>query len=262
LFEFVTYGAQKFQAFLLVLFRASGLFITAPAFSHKSLPPTIKIAMAVILAVLLVPVVSEIQLPEIDSIWILGALAAKEMLVGFIIGLFFSLLFIGVRMSGNIIGYQIGLLIAQVLDPEVNSNVSLVGEFLYGIALLIFLAIDGHHAIISAFVDSYKMVSLGQVSLSGPAGDLLIRFTAYAFTIAVKLAAPVMITLFLTSVTLGIVARTVPQMNIFIVGIPLKVGVGFLVMAAALPVFRYMLEKVVHYLDSEVSTVLHGLGVA
>ncbi len=260
MFEFLTYGTEKLQIFLLISLRAAGMFIASPVIGHKSIPTMVKVGLAITLAVVLIPIVSEMPLPEIDSVWMLGGIAIKEILVGFIIGLFFAILFDAVRMSGNIIGYQIGLLVAQVLDPEANSNVSMVGEFLYTLALLIFLAIDGHHAILSAFADSYKMIPIGIFNFSGSAGEMLIKFTAYSFTIAIKLAAPVMITLFLVTVSLGVIARTVPQMNIFIVGLPLKIGIGFLVMAAALPVFRFMIEKMTYFFDSQMAGILHSIG--
>jgi len=220
----------------------------------------IKAGLSIMLAIILIPVVGNAQVPEMNSIWLLAMLAAKEMLVGFIIGLFFTILFIAVRIGGNVVGYQIGLIIANVFDPESNSQTSLLGEFWYVIAVLIFLAIDGHHAIISALSDSYQLVPIGVFNFTGPAGEQLIRISAYAFTIAIKLAAPVMITLFLTEVALGVVARTVPQMNIFIVGIPIKIGIGFLVLAAALPIFRYMIEKTVHFLDGELARILYNIG--
>jgi flagellar biosynthetic protein FliR len=260
MFEFITYGSEKLQIFMLISLRAAGMFIAAPVIGHRSIPVMIKAGLAIFFAIILIPMVSKMQLPEIDSLWVLGAIAIKEILVGFIIGLFFAILFNAVRMSGNIIGYQIGLLIAQIMDPEAGSNVSIVGEFLYILALLIFLAIDGHHAILSAFADSYKMVPVGVFNFAGSAGEMLIRFTAYAFTIAIKLAAPVMVTLFLVTVSLGVIARTVPQMNIFIVGLPLKIGIGFLVLAAALPVFRFMIEKMTCYFDSQMAGLLYNIG--
>jgi len=208
----------------------------------------------------MIPVVSQTPMPKIDSIWILAALAAKEMLVGFIIGFFFSLLFIGVQMAGNIVGYQIGLAIVNILDPEAGTEVAIIGEFWFIITALIFLAIDGHHAVISAFADSYRLVPVGVFNFAGSAGEFLIRFSAYAFVMAIKLAAPVIITLFLTEVAVGVVARTAPQTNIFIVGLPLKIGIGFLVIGTALPVFRFIVEKSVGYLDGEVLTLLHHIG--
>lgn len=260
MFDFVTFTAAKLETFLLIAFRAGGLFIAAPIIGHDSIPRLVKAAFAVVLAVVLVPVVGEVNLPEINSVWLLGLMAAKELLVGFIIGWFFSFVFIAIKMAGHIVGYQIGLMMATVLDPESNSQISIIGEFWHLVAILIFLAINGHHAIISAFADSYRAVPIGVFNFAGSAGEMLIRYSGYTFVIAIKIAAPVIITLFLTSVTLGVVARTVPQMNIFIVGIPIKIAIGLLVLAAALPVFRFMVEKTVFFLDTEIARVLFAIG--
>lgn len=258
--EFVTYTAEKLQALLLISFRAGGLFIGAPILGHRAIPAPIKAGFAVLIAILMIPAIETAGVPEVASIWTLALLASKELLVGLIIGFFFSLLFIGARMAGGIVGYQVGLALTNVLDPEAGSQTSVVGEFWYALAILIFLAVDGHHAIISAFADSYRILPVAFTGFGGPAGQMLIRYSAYAFTIAIKIAAPVMITLFLTEVAMGVVARTVPQMNIFIVGIPLKIGIGFLVLATALPVFKIIVDKTITYLDSEVLAVMHGLG--
>jgi len=222
----------------------------------------VKAGFAVVLAIVLIPLAEQTPIPPIESVWLLGILAAKELLIGLIIGFFFSLLFSGIRMGGGIIGFQQGLLMANVVDPEAGSQVSIVSEFWVIIATLIFLAIDGHHAIISALADSYKLVPVGTFNFTGPAGEMLIRYTAYAFTIAIKVSAPIMITLFLVSVSLGVVARTVPQMNIFIVGMPLKIGIGFLVMAVALPLFHNIINQTMIYLDTEVQALLAGMATA
>ncbi len=260
MFEFVTYSAAKLETFLLISFRAAGLFIIAPIIGHRLIPPIIKAGLAIILAIVLIPVASQASIPQIDSIWVLAGLAAKEMLVGFIIGFFFSILFTSVQMAGNLVGYQIGLAIVNVMDPDSGSEVSIIGEFWFIVAALIFLTIDGHHAIISAFADSYRLIPVGVFNFNGSAGEFIIRFSAYSFVMAIKLAAPVVITLFLTEVALGVVARTAPQMNIFIVGLPLKIGVGFLVMATSLPVFRFVIDKSVIFLDGEVLKLMHKMG--
>jgi flagellar biosynthetic protein FliR len=246
----------------MVSFRAGGLFITAPILSARPLPRRIKAGMAILLGIMLVPLASQADLPEITSIWTLALLAAKESLVGVIIGFFLSLVFIGIRMAGSIIGFQSGLAMANIMERENSQQVSMVSEFWIVMGTLIFLAIGGHHAVISGFADSFRVLPIGTVSFSGPAGEMLLRFTSYAFVIAIKISAPIMITLFLVSVTLGVLARTVPQMNIFIVGIPLKIGISFLVMAASLPIFRVIIFSTVQYLDSEVLTIIQGLGTA
>ena len=260
MFEFITFGAEKLQIFLLVLLRAGGMFILAPVLGHRSIPPMIKAGFSIMLAVMLIPVASQTVIPEIESIWQLALFGAKEMLIGVIIGAFFSLLFIGIRVAGNIIGYQIGLIMASILDPNSQTEFSMVSEFYFVLGVLIFLAIDGHHVIISALADSYRMVPVGTFNFASSIGEMLIRFTSYAFVLAIKIGAPVMITLFIMEVALGIVARTVPQMNIFLVGIPLKIGFGFLVLAIALPVFRFMVQKSLSFIDRELMTVLYSIG--
>jgi len=262
LLEFVNYTADKLQALLLIAFRAGGLFITAPLISRNNIPATVKAGLAVLMGILLVPAISLEGVPPMGSLWLLAALAAKELLIGLIIGFFFALLFYGIRMAGGIIGFQSGLMMAQVLDPDASEQTSVVSEFWVIIGSLIFLAIDGHHAIISGFADSYKVLPIGAATFSGDVWELLIKFSAYSFVMAVKISAPVMITLFLISVALGVIARTVPQMNIFIVGIPINIGIGFLVMALSLPVFRILIDKSLMLLDGQVLNLVSGLAGA
>jgi flagellar biosynthetic protein FliR len=176
--------------------------------------------------------------------------------------LFFTLLFIGIRIAGNIVGYQIGLMMANVMDPNTNSQYSMVSELYYLLAILIFLAIDGHHAVISALADSYRLIPVGVFAVNGNIGEQLIRFTAHTFIIGLKIGAPVIVTLFMTSVALGVVARTVPQMNIFLIGIPLKIIIGFAVIAVALPVTKYIIYQSLNYLNESVLGVMHGLGTS
>jgi len=128
MFDFITYNADKLQIFLLVCFRAAGVFVASPVIGNKSIPKMIRLGMAIMLAVIMIPVAEKTTLPEIESIWFLAGLGLKEMLVGFIIGFIFAILFIGIRMAGNIIGFQIGLMIASVMDRETNSQVSIVSE--------------------------------------------------------------------------------------------------------------------------------------
>lgn len=262
MFEFVTYGAEKLQIFLMVSIRAAGMFVMAPILGDKAIPPMIKAGFAIILAIVLIPVASKVAaLPVVDSNWHLLLFAIKEFLVGAVIGLFFTLLFVGVRMAGDIVGYQIGLMMANIMDPNTNTQHSLVSEFYYLVAVLIFLAIDGHHAIVAALADSFRLIPIGALASDGVLGEQLIRFTAHTFIIGLKVGAPVIVTLFMTSVTLGVVARTVPQMNIFLVGIPLKIIVGFAVMAVALPITKYVIHQSLNYLNDGALGVLSGLRV-
>ncbi len=262
MFEFIHYGSSQLQLFLLIALRASGLFILAPVFSHTAIPTLIKIGVLLSLSLILVPTIGASTLPEIESSWQLAGLAFKEILVGVIIGLLFRLLFMGAKTAGAMIGYQVGFALVSMPDVEEGGQISIVGSFWFLVAMLVFLSIDGHHLVLTAFADSYEVIPPGVVGLASSAGELVIKYTAYVFVIALKMAAPVMITLFLTDVALGTIAKTMPTMNVFFVGFPIKIGVGLMVMAMSLPVFAYVLEKGVMYLDSELRVVFAAMGRA
>ena len=262
MFDFINFGSIQLQVFLLIILRTSGLFIIAPIFSHRAVPTLIKIGIMLSLAIVLVPTIDYSGLPEITSFWSLAGLAAKELLVGIIIGLLFRLIFMGAKTAGAIIGYQIGFAMVSLPDTDESGSITIIGSFWFLLAILIFLSLDGHHLVLTAFADSYEVIPPGIVVWASSVGELIIKYTAYVFVIALKIAAPVMITLFLTDVALGTIAKTMPTMNVFFVGFPIKIGVGLLVIAMSLPVFSYVLNQATLYLDSELRLVLAAMGRA
>ncbi len=262
MFDFVQFTAAQIETFLLVVLRLSGLFIIAPVFSHESIPTMIKVGVLLSVSLLLVPTISIATVPLMESHWQLAGLAAKEVLVGVIIGLVFRLLFMGAKTAGSMVGYQIGFALVSMPDVEEGGQITILGSFWYLVALLIFLSINGHHLVLAACVDSYQAIPPGLVSLSASAGELIIKYSAYVFIIALKMAAPVMITLFLTDVALGTIAKTIPTMNVFFVGFPVKIGVGLMVIALSLPMFSYALQRGMSYLDGELRLVLAAMGRA
>lgn len=262
MFEFINYGADQLQLFILIMLRCSGLFILAPIFGHKSVPKPIKVGLLILLSMILSSAVSLPSVPLATSFIGLAGLAIKELLVGVIIGLMFRLVFIAVMTAGSLAGYQIGMAIVTLYDANVSGQVGIIGRLWYLLAILIFLAIDGHHLILSSFADSYIVIPPGAVALDGSLGLMMIKYTAYVWVLALKIGAPVMITLFLTDLALGTIARTMPTMNVFFVGFPIKIGLGMIVIAMSLPVFSYILERAVGYLNNELRTVFLAMGQA
>lgn len=263
MFDFINYGADKLIILILVVLRTSGLLIMAPVIGDRGIPTLIKIGLVILLAMLLVPTIPGLDnIPKVTSLWQLAGLAFNELLIGFIIGLFFRLIFIGVLTAGSMIGYQIGFMFATMFDTNLSNQVSIIGRFWYVVAILFFLSISGHHLIITSFADSYQVIPVGGVSAYGSAGELIIKYSAYIFVIALKVASPIMITLFLTDVALGTIAKTMPSMNVFFVGFPIKIGVGLVVMAMSMPLFAYVVERALGYFDSELRILLYSLGKA
>ncbi len=260
MFDFVSYSAETIQVFLLVLMRGSGLFLIAPVFSNSSIPSPVRVGFLILLSGIIVSAIGQAPLPEIVSVWQLAGFAAKEILVGFVIGLMFRLLFMGVKTGGTILGYQLGFAMFTAPDLETSEQVSIISRFWYLLATLIFLAINGHHLVLTALADSYRAIPPGTASMSAPIGEMLIKYTGYIFVVAIKLGVPVIVTLFLTDIALGTIAKMMPTMNVFFVGFPIKIGVGLLVLAMSLPVFSYVLRQALEVFNKELQTVYAAWG--
>jgi flagellar biosynthetic protein FliR len=231
----------------------------SPFFGHRSIPTLIKIGLIGIIAFILVPIIPTTDLNLDGNLFSIFGIAAKEILCGLLIGFMATVLFIAVQLAGQIIGFQIGFAVMEVYDPSVSQSISIIGQFQYMIAMLIFLAVDGHHLLINAVVQSFTIVPLGQISFTGLSAEIATKICIDVFAIAVKLGAPVIVTLFLTDVALGIIARTVPQMNVFIVAFPLKIGAGLLILAASLPFFNYVFTKLIAGMDRDLLKLIGSL---
>lgn len=244
----------------MLIIRATGLFLAAPIFGHRVLPTQFKVGFILLLAVVSMPALQHVQIIPAESLWALAAMALRELMVGVLIGFFFSLLFQAAELAGMLAGYQVGLAVSQAFDPNSGEEVSVIGRFWLLLATLIFLAINGHHMIIQAFNQSYQLIAPGEMAIAGSTGEMMIKFSAYVFVLAIKIAAPVLVTLVLMDVALGTVAKMMPTMNIFIVGFPLKIGMGILVVAMSLPIFSYVLQKSTTYLNHAVDGLLASMG--
>ncbi|RMD93825.1 MAG: type III secretion protein, partial [Calditrichaeota bacterium] len=145
---------------------------------------------------------------------------------------------------GRIIGNQMGLGIAELIDPESGAQASPVGNFYSLTAILLFLILNGHHFIIAAIYETFRFIPLNTNSFISTLAikQLLLAFNEL-FKIAIKIAAPALVTLFIIEVCMGIMARLVPQMNIFFIGLPVRLGIGLFILIASLPIFNLLLES-------------------
>ncbi len=241
---------------LLIMFRTGALFMTVPVFGHSSIPRILRIWFIIMVAVMLFPsaVVSEIQPPP--TTFGLGMVILSELAIGFAMGFAVVILFSAVQFAGHMIGLQMGLAVASIIDPMGSGQISIVGEFYYLFSLLVFLMIDGHHAVIQALVRSFEMIPIGGGVFDAGVGEFIVALTASLFVIAVKLSAPVIITLFIVNVVMGIVARTVPQMNVFIVGFPLAIGVGLIMIRVSFPFVKVVMVNAFNGLGRDIMQII------
>lgn len=232
IFSNVTY--QQLMHFLLILVRCASLIAFLPFFGSKNVPNTVKAGLSLALAVFLIPIVKidpAIFPTRLDQFLLL---AGGEVLIGGILALTVRLILTSVQIMGQFAGFQMGFAVANVIDPMGGGSISVVGQFCYIVALLTFFTVGGHHTFFVAMADSFKIVPPGDFMLSQILFDQMMSVAGDMFLIAVKIGIPVMGALLAMSVTMGILAKTVPQMNILIVGMPLKIAVGLFFLSLTL----------------------------
>ena len=255
----VTYWLDQFHVFLLILLRVSALLIAAPIFGHRNFLARGKLGLALTVSLIIFPLISESQFDVPEGLFAYVFMMVREVIMGLVLGFAVLLLFVGVQFAGQLVGLQMGFGIVNVIDPQSSNQVSIIGQFLNILAILILIAINGHHMILTGLVNSFEIVPLGGVVLSVSVMTKVMSLAAQVFVIAVKIAAPVLMALFMISVAMGILARTVPQMNVFIVGFPVQIAVGLVTLMATLPLFYVLLERLSRSLKRDLFTLIELL---
>ena len=221
--------------FFLLLVRVSAVILTFPLLNSRALPSPFKIVFVVILSMSLYPVVRTQNLLIPQGPIHLGLFVLGEMLVGMLVGFIGQIVFAGLQLGGTLMDTQMGLSLANILDPQNGAQITIIANLQYLMGTLLFLSIQGHHVLIAAMAESLHTIPLLDFNVPISVGRLLVTLMGKAFVMAIRIAAPVIVTLLLTKFAMGIIARMVPQMNIFILSFPLNLGIGLLFLGLALP---------------------------
>lgn len=229
-------------AFLWPLTRILGLISAAPVFGNRSVPARIKLALGVMLALIIAPTVPALPAPEPMSASGLLILA-QQFIIGLAMGFAMRIVFSAVEMAGEITGLTMGLGFATFFDPMTRVQSSTISQFLSMLTILVFLAANIHLALLATLAESFTTLPIS----STPAGAL--RFQQIAnwggqiFSVGVQLSLPMVAALLITNIALGILTRAAPQLNLFGIGFPITIGVGFIMIALALPYLAIPLER-------------------
>ena len=232
-------------AFLWPLSRILALVATAPLLGNPSVPVRVKLGLAVMITVLVMPLVEK-SLPQIDPASGVGfAILLQQILIGIAMGLVMRIVFVAVEMAGELIGLQMGLGFAVFFDPQNSGQIDIVGRFLGVIASLAFLAIDGHLIMIALISQSFSTLPIGLEGMTNATFTTLANWGSEIFKSGLQLSLPVLTALLITNLALGVLTRVAPQLNIFAVGFPLTLSIGLLVMALSMPFYAPILEHLV-----------------
>jgi flagellar biosynthetic protein FliR len=246
--------------FLLLTIRIGAIVLSLPLLGSRNVPAQLKVLLILMLGVALYPRVQLQQVVIPQHLRHLVLVVVSEMLIGLTIGLVAQFLFAGIQLGGELISQQMGLNIATIFDPHNAQQVSLVTHFQYVLAMLMFLSGSAHHWFIMAMAESLQVVPLAGLSTSDAVLPVLLSLLGKACVIAIQLAAPVSIALLLATLVLGVMARLVPQLNVFMLSFPATLGLGLVMLALALPSVMGGIQLAFGQLGNDLVQVIRALG--
>ena len=233
--------------------------ILAPFFSHQLFPAQVKIAFALVAASVMAPSLPLNRVPADVGLGSVAMIVFGELCVGLVLGFAALCVFAGLQFAGQVISFQLGFSLINLIDPQTNVE-STVFSFLYGsIGMLFFLLINGHHWFLQAINESFGLLGVGGIPIQKPLIEQIVQMSAQLFVIGIRIAGPILAVTVITDVLIGIVGRTAPQINILIVGMPLKLLVGFGCMSFSLYFLPPYLDDVFSTLSKTLFSLVHAI---
>jgi len=250
---------SSFSIFIIIFARMTGLFLISPIFGRRNIPVYAKVGLSLLLSyIVFSSKVIEIE-AEFESWLQLAYCIIRELLVGFIMGFITILTFSAIWTAGQILDTQIGFAIVNTIDPQNNIQISLMANFYNMLAILLFFMLDGHHKLIQIIFNSYDIVPLGAGIITKNLSMGMVKLFTDSFILSVKIAIPVIAASFLSEIAFGILARAVPQINVFIVQIPFKIFIGLVVLLIIIPFFIRGLNGLFDNMFSNMGTMIWEL---
>lgn len=244
----LNFDSAIYFSFFLVIVRVSGIFVTAPILSSDNVPRVIRLYLAIICSMIIFSILPPFQLP-IDRLTTadMFLLGVKEVMIGLLLGVIPRVMFAAVNFAGTIIGFQMGLSLANVMDPQTDTQVSLIASMETIFITLLFIVLDGHHIFFEALTLSYEQIPIAGFQFSAGKIDILTRIMGDLVIIGLKLGSPIIVSMLLANVIMGFMARSIPQMNVFIVGFPFTIGLGLVMISIGIP---HMMEAMTGMIDT------------
>ena len=220
--------------FMLVFARVGAMVMLLPGFGESNIPVRIKLAIALLLTLIILPLHRTAYQVDLTSMSSLGVLMVHEIVIGIVLGATARVTLSALAVAGSVIAQQLGLGFVTAVDPTQGQQGMLVGNFLAVLGVTLIFATDLHYLVIAALNDSYALFRPGEVPVMGDVANVLTGSVASAFRIGVQLAAPFLVFGLLFNLGLGVLSRLMPQMQVFFVGMPLSILVGFLILMLVL----------------------------
>lgn len=253
------FSVREFILLFLIFLRISSAFVSAPFFGNRVIPVISKLFISMVISYIIFLSTDTSAIKDVPTGWLLLIYSIKEVITGLIIGFALQFVFFGISYAGTLMGFEIGLNLAEVFNPseEINSNV--IGEVLYYSAILIFLLINGHHYLIRALQQSFSIIGIGKFTFPESLYETMIKLAGSVFVIAVKIATPILVSFFLINIAEGIISRMIPNMQVFFVTQPLKIGLGLFMLGLISPVIIYMIKNLLRDYENQLYVLLTSM---
>ncbi|MBU0988216.1 MAG: flagellar biosynthetic protein FliR [Proteobacteria bacterium] len=247
--EIFSISYQQIKIFFLILVRIGTVLFMLPFFNSRVIPILSKAGFALVITIILYPVLGNVVAEFPNTVIGMGQLIVAELMFGIILGLLVQIFFEGVQMMGQLVGFQTGFAITNIIDPQSGVQISIFSNMAFFVAIILFLLLNGHHILLGALKESYEILPVGGLALNSEMLNKLIYLYGDMFVIALKIGAPVIAALLFTQVAFGLITKFIPQMNIMIVAFPVQIVIGLLF-------FGVSLNVLLSFMD----TYLNGLG--
>lgn len=251
--------AAQFETFLLIVVRVLTMLQIFPIFSAAQIPQAARVGLAFIVSFILYKSVP--TMPISHGMVDLAIAAGSQVILGMIVGFVASLVFVGIQFAGEVLDLQIGFAVANIIDPQTQRTITVIGEFELALATLLFLVSDSHLLLLQGIAGSFHLVPLPYITLDPSIAGNIVIFLTQAMLVVFRIAAPAAIALFLVNVCLAFMARVAPQMNVFVVGFPLQVGVGLIMVSICIPILGAVAPTIYAEVAREMDTVMRAMRV-
>lgn len=252
----ITLAAEYLVVLFLMVARTGALLLSAPIFGARVVPPANKIALAIALSVLLLPnVVQRAVVPPTFSHLLLAI--GKEIAIGLLAGFVVTMLYGALQMAASFASVQIGFGFSSTVDTTFTEQTPVLDHLFTGLATLIFLSANFHHQFLAGIQGLFDAVPPNTLALSQVSPDGLVALSTQMFIVAVRIVLPLLAALLLTEIALGIMSRTAPQMNVFFVGMPVKIAIGIFAIIVMLPFVVNVMELLFGGIARDMTVILH-----
>ncbi|GIQ75276.1 flagellar biosynthetic protein FliR [Bradyrhizobium sp. Pha-3] len=220
--------------FVLVFARVGAMVMLLPGFGESNIPARVKLSIALLLTLIILPLHRNAYHVDLTSISSLGVLMVHELIIGIVLGATARVTLSALNVAGSVIAQQLGLGFVTAVDPTQGQQGQIIGNFLTILGLTLLFATDSHYLVIAALSESYRIFSPGEIMPTGDVAALATSAFSAAFKIGLQLSAPFLVFGLVFNIGLGVLARLMPQMQVYFVGVPLSIMVGFLIFAVVL----------------------------